>query len=178
MLGKFLRRETGASGVEFALIVGLITLPMMSAIDVAVYAYDRMQLEQAAQVALQAAWATCTSNSMLPVTSSTACPTASTAMTSAAQSTSLSTAVAISSTTEGYYCVDGTGALTLVGKTGTFGGAPAVQSSCPSGSTTSRPGDYVYVTVTIPFSPIFGGVSIASLFGPSISKTSWMRMNS
>lgn len=179
MMGpNFLRQTGGAAAVEFALMLGLLTVPMLSVVDVGVYTYDKIQLENAAQVASQAAWSACSASSMLPVTNTSKCSGAQTVMTNAAQTTSLGNAVTLSTVTEGYYCVNSAGVLTLIGNTGTFGSPPTVQVSCGAGTwlNGTAPGDYITVTASFTYTPIFGGISVASLLTPTITKISTMRM--
>jgi len=51
----------GAAAAEFALLLSLLVIPTLNVADLAIYAWDRMQLENAAQMAAQAAWETCDS---------------------------------------------------------------------------------------------------------------------
>jgi Flp pilus assembly protein TadG len=162
--------------VEFALVLTLLTVPMMSIVDVGVYVYDKMQVENAAQVASQSVWATCTNNSTWPVTDN--CSSAQTAISNAAKTTSLGTNVSVTATTEGWYCVNGSGVLTQVGSTGTFASplSPTSAPSCGAGTWTNgaNAADYAAVTVAYTYAPIFGGISVATLFGTSITKTAWI----
>src|SRR4051794_37720113 len=54
-----LRSEAGSAAFELALWLGVITLPLLNAVDLGMYAYQRMQVEQAAQMATQAAFNLC-----------------------------------------------------------------------------------------------------------------------
>jgi hypothetical protein len=93
------------------------------------------------------------------------------AITTAIQSTSLGTAMALASgyPTEGYYCVNSSNVLQSVGS------LSAKPSDCSAaGSSTTSPGDYVQVEVTYAYSPLFA-VSVMGLSSiRSIIKTSWM----
>jgi len=95
------------------------------------------------------------------------------AVTTAAQSTTLGANVTVSSTTEGYYCVNtSTNALVAVG---TFPGTkPANCSSV--GSASDTPGDYVLITTSYTYTPIFSAVSIASSLTSPITRQAWMRL--
>lgn len=172
---NFRREQRGAAGVEFALVLTLLTIPILNVVDLALYAWDRMQVDNAAQMAVQAAWATCKLSSNLPATpnSYANCPAMPAAVTTAAQSTRLGTNVTVSSTIEGYYCVNTTtNALVAVG---TFPGTkPANCSSV--GVSTDTPGDYVLITTTYTYSPIFSAVSIASALNATVSRQAWMRI--
>ena len=108
---RTLRGETRATAaIEFAGTAALLSVGLLNAVDVGYYMYRRMEVENAAQVAAQAAWKTCT-QSMLPATQN--CPGLNTAITAAMHSTSLGTAVGLASgyPAEGYYCVSSSNAL-------------------------------------------------------------------
>ena len=53
---------------------------------------------------------------------------------------------------------------------------PLIPLTRSCGSTTA-PGDYVQVTVSYPYEPIFSQASLASLLTTPITKTAWMRLN-
>jgi Flp pilus assembly protein TadG len=185
MIRAYLRNQRGAAAVEFALMLGLFTVALPSAIDVGIYAYDSMQVQNSAQMGVQAVWAACT---QLPATDSTSCPNASTAVTNAVQRTSLGTAVTVSSVSEGYYCTGSSGALANAvsgSPTGDFTTAldasskapnPPTSCSAVSGAQTSAPGDYFTVNVTYTYSPVFARVSVASLLGTTITGSAVMRL--
>jgi hypothetical protein len=86
--------------------------------------------------------------------------------------------VTVSSVTEGYYCTSSTGVLTVVGSTGSFGSAltSSAPTSCPTGSLTTSPGDYISVTVSYTYAPVFSHASVASLLGTTITSTAWLRL--
>lgn len=174
MIRAYLRGQQGAAAVEFALMLGVFTIALPSTVDLGIYAYDTIQVQNSAQMAVQAVWAAC---GQLPATSSTACPTAQSALNTAVQQTSLGSGVTVSSVTEGYYCANGSGVLTAVGATGNFS-TPLSSNpgSCPTGSQTSYPGDYMWVTVSYTYTPVFAQASVASLLGTTIQGTAWMRL--
>ena len=175
MWRRYRSDRQGAAAVEFAIVVSLLTIPLLNVLDVALYAWDRMQVDNAAQAAVQAAWATCSLTSNLPATpnSYANCSAMPVAVTTAAQSTTLGANVTVSSTTEGYYCVNtSTNALVAVG---TFPGTkPANCSSV--GSASDTPGDYVLITTSYTYTPIFSAVSIASSLTSPITRQAWMRL--
>lgn len=182
MIRAYLRNERGAAAVEFAMMLGVFTVSLPSVVDLGIYAYDQMQVQNSAQMGVQAIWSACT---QLPATDSTACSTAQTAMNTAVQQTSLGNAVTVSSATEYYYCVGSTGALVNASgtKSGNFTTAlnassnvPSAPTSCPNGSLTTKPGDYMSVAVTYTYSPVFSHASVASLLGTTISSTAVMRL--
>ena len=49
----------GVAAIEFAVFAGLLSIGMLNVTDVAVYVYQRMQVEYATQAAAQAAWHAC-----------------------------------------------------------------------------------------------------------------------
>ncbi|HEX3494081.1 MAG TPA: hypothetical protein VHT48_01710, partial [Methylocella sp.] len=98
------------------------------------------------------------------------------AIDSAIQSTSLGTYVSRYSgfPQEGYYCVNASNALQLVGPVTS---SPPADCSA-AGNPATSPSDYLQVQVTYPYQPLFPGlISVMSTSGiSSITKTSWMRM--
>ena len=99
-----------SAAIEFAGTAALLSVGLLNAVDIGYYMYKRMEVENAAQMAAQAAWKTCT-QSMLPATQN--CAGLSTAITAAIHSTSLGTAVALTAgyPAEGYYCANASNAL-------------------------------------------------------------------
>lgn len=163
--------QSGAAAAEFALVLILLAIPILNVVDFALYAWNRMQVDNAAQVAAQAAWAACIPPTFLPATNN--CPGMAAAITTAAQSTSLGTGITVTSTAENYYCVNTTtNALVTVG---TFPGTkPADCSSV--GSANDTPGDYVNVTVSYTYTSVFPGATIVSLLTTPVVRQAWMRL--
>ena len=86
--------ERGASALEFAIFAGILAFGLLNTADVSIYIYKRMQVENATEMAAQAAWKACDpSIGYLPATLS--CPNLTTVMTQAAQSTALGNQVTI-----------------------------------------------------------------------------------
>jgi len=172
---RYLSEQSGAAAVEFALVLVLLTIPILNVVDVAVYSWDKMQLDNAAQVAVQAAWATCNNSGKLPATAGAPvnCPNMPAAVTQAAQSTTLGAGVTVTATTENFYCVNtGTNVLVTVG---TFPNTKP--ATCIAvGSASDKPGDYVLITVSYTYAPVFSAVSIASQLTTPITRTAWMRL--
>lgn len=161
----------GVAGVEFALIGGFLCLAIVNVADIGVYLYKRMNVENAALVGTMSALKACDAT-QLPATVN--CPGLTAAVTTAIQSTSLGAAVTLSggSIGEAYYCVNSSNSLQYM--TDVSHKAP---SSCASaGMPALRPADYVQVTVTFSYAPIFKGLSVASLFTTPITKTAMVRM--
>jgi Flp pilus assembly protein TadG len=172
-LQSFRQDRRGVAAVEFSIAATLIIVGILNAVDLGLYEYRRMQVENAAQVGAQAAWKACYDTSaMLPAT--TKCSKLNDAITAAIQSTSLGTAVSVSSgyQTEGYYCVNTSGALQSVGS---LSNKPANCSD--AGDASALPGDYLQVSVTSAYTPLFSNLTVMGASGiTSISMTSWMRL--
>lgn len=178
----FLRDTRGAAAVEFVLWLAILIVPVLSAVDLGVYAFQRMQLDSAGQAGAQAAWHLCDSSAKLPATQN--CTGLTTAVLTAAQATSLGTQVTVAPgyPLEGYFCTSdsqallpaGTGMTWTVGET-----PPAKPANCAavvSGSKTA-PGDYIQVKVSYAYTPVFPAVSVASLLTTPIVRTAWVRLN-
>lgn len=174
---RLLRDRSGAAGVEFALWLAVLLIPMLNVIDIGVYIHRRMQVEEAAQVAAQMIWETCDTQAKLPATDATRCPlltSPTNRIAAAAQSTSLGAVVQLGAVTEGYFCVDGSGVLQQVAA------PPAARpADCTSagGLATTAPADYVAVTVSYPYAPLFQGVSLGGMMTTPIVRTSTMRLD-
>jgi Flp pilus assembly protein TadG len=179
-LRQFGAAVRGVAGVELALTAPLLAIGLLNAVDVGYYAYQRMEVENAAEMGAQAAWNTCNDvpanykgTTNLPATQN--CAALNATITTAIHSTSLGTAVTLASgyPKEGYYCVDSSNALQPYPDGSSVSGPP---TPCSSGVT---PGDYLRVGVTYPYQSLFPGlISVMSASGvTSIGKTSWMRMD-
>jgi hypothetical protein len=143
---------------------------MLNVTDIAVYVYQRMQVEYATQAGAQAAWHHCTIN-QLPAT--TNCSGLNTAVTNAVQSTSLGTHVTLQSgsPSEGYYCVNSSGVLQRMSDVSS---KPADCSA--AGSAGVQPADYVVISTTFAYAPLFPGITVAGTFATPITRTAMMRL--
>jgi Flp pilus assembly pilin Flp len=169
----FRRDERGAAAIEFAAAAMLLVVGVLNGVDFGYYMYQRMEVENAAQVGAQVTWKTCyDSSSMLPAT--TNCGGLTDTIKSAIQNTSLGSKVSLVSgyPEEGYYCIDVTGMLKSVGS------LTSRPTDCSAvGDATTQPGDYVQVAVTFPYAPLFPGLSVMGAWGlTSITGTSWVRL--
>jgi len=175
-LHRLWRDTTGAAAVEMALWAPFLIIPIFSVVDIGDYAQRRMQVEASGQAAVSRVWSYCSTSTTLPVV--TNCSNLAAAMTTAAQATTLGATVTLTGTTEGYYCVSSTGALTLTGTVGTFGTAPTGQNNnCPAvGGVVGRPSRYIRTTATHNYTPIVG-LSVTSLLPSPITKDVWMRLS-
>src|SRR5689334_4818626 len=89
--GRYWADRSGAAAAEFALVLTLLAIPVLNVVDLALYAWDKMQLDNAAQMAARAAWVTCDSGTKLPAL--TNCTNLATAAAAAAHSSSLGSSV-------------------------------------------------------------------------------------
>jgi len=165
--------ERGTSAIEFAFFASILSFAILNVADISIYLYKRMQVENATQMGAQAAWNACDpSQNQLPAT--TNCPSLTTAITNAIHSTSLSTAVSLQagSPAEGYYCVNSSGQLQYVSS------VSSKPADCTvAGVPSNMPGDYITVTASYAYAPIFHGVTVAAAFPTPIVRTSMMRLN-
>jgi Flp pilus assembly protein TadG len=162
--------QRGVAAVEFGLFAIFLSLALVNVADVSIYIYQRMQAENATQVAVQAAWKAC-DPSQLPAT--TNCAGLTTAIQNAIQSTSLGTRITLvaGSPAEGYYCVNSSNALQYVSDVSS---KPA--DCTAAGMPSLAPGDYIQVQTTFPYAPLFPGLSVASGFATPINRTAIMRL--
>jgi Flp pilus assembly protein TadG len=165
--------KRGTAAIEFSFFAGLLTLGMLNMTDVSIYLYQRMEVENAAQMAVQAAWKTCNPNNY-QVPATTKCPGLTTAITNAVQSTSLGTKVSLQSGSpaEGYYCVNKSGALQYVSDVSS---KPA--DCTAAGMPSLQPGDYIKITTTFSYTPMFDEITVADRLPSPITKTSMMRLD-
>ena len=174
----------GAAAAEFAILVPFLTLPMLSVIDLGYYAYQTMQVGNAALIGAEEARSFCNAQSKLPATGNN-CPGFQSFETVAIHNTSLGPHVSLVSgyPLEGYYCTLTTGAMQLVGTSGTFGNPPTPPSpdNCnavtnASVATNVAPSDYIQVQVTYAYTSVFPGATVAALLPSTITRTSWSRL--
>jgi Flp pilus assembly protein TadG len=169
-LRMFMQCHAGVAGIEFALVAGTLCLLMLNALDVADYIYRRMQVENAAQMGAQAAWKAC-DPTKLPATK--LCSGLGAAVTAAVQGTSLGSSVSVPSgaLSEDYYCLDSAGVLQPVGALD----ARPVDCSATS-MPTAQPGNYIRISVTYSYRPLFSDLTVARFFDTPIQSTSYMRL--
>jgi Flp pilus assembly protein TadG len=161
--------QRGVAAIEFGIFAVLLSFSLANVADVSIHIYQRMQVENATQVAAQAALKNCSTK--LPATIN--CPALLTAMQKALQSTSLGTAVTLqkNSPAEGYYCINTSNALQYVSDVSsrpadcTAAGMPALQ-----------PGDYIQIQTTFTYQSLFPGLSVASAFPTPINRTAILRL--
>jgi Flp pilus assembly protein TadG len=177
----FLKDTRGAAAAEFVLWLSVLIVPILSVVDLGVFAMQRMQVDVASQAAVQAAWRLCDTPTKLAPASDN-CPGLAAALTAGAQSTTLGTAVTVGSGVNGYYCAAADGTMKPAGATTTWligasaASKPANCSYVMTGSKTA-PGEWIKVTVNFTYAPVFSSVSVASLLPTTITRTAWIRLN-
>jgi len=169
--------QRGVAAIEFGMFFILLSASLANVADVSKYIFQRMEVENATEVAAQAAFAACgqpqqSRSPQLPAT--TNCSNLMVAVNAALQSTSLGTAVQLVNNppVEAYYCINSANALQNVG---------AVTSPKPSdcmvaGTPTLAPGDYIQIQTRFTYQPWFRGFSGASFFPALINRTAMMRL--
>jgi Flp pilus assembly protein TadG len=170
---SFIRDVSGVAAIEFGLVGFLILAGVFNAVDLAYYAYQLEEVEDAAQVGVQAAFKLCNA-AISPLPAIGNCSGLSATIATAIISTSLGAQVSLASgyPVEGYYCVNTSGALQSVG---TSSNEP---SNCAAaGESSATPSDYLQIGVTFSYTPLFPGISVMSALGAtSIVRTSWIRL--
>lgn len=166
--------DSGAAGIEFALVAGTLCILLLNGIEVARYAYTVMQVQNAAQIGAQSAWKTCDPAKQLPAT--TKCPGLNTAIATAIKSTTLGSNVRLqeSSPSEAYYCLNNTNALIPDGGI-SLASKPTDCNTVP-GAQAGKPGDYIKVSVTYDYRALFLDFTVGRLFNGPITKTTYMRL--
>src|SRR5437763_5136853 len=162
--------QRGVAAVEFAFFAIFLSLALANVTDASIYIYQRMQAENATQVAVQAAWKAC-DLPQLPAT--TNCPGLALAIQNAIHSTSLGTRISLvsGSPSEGYYCVNSLNALQYVSD------VSSKPADCTAAGTPAlKPGDYIQVQTTFTYAPLFPSLSVASTFPTPINRTAIMRL--
>jgi Flp pilus assembly protein TadG len=160
----------GVALIEFAFFAGLLSFAILNVTDVSIYIYQRMEVENATQMAAQAAWKNC-DLTHLPATAN--CPALTHAVQNAVQSTSLGTRVSLQpgSPSEGYYCVNSSNALEYVSA------VTSMPDNCSAaGMPGLKPGDYIKIATTFTYTPLFPGITVANAFATPIIRTAFMRL--
>ena len=170
MLRRMRGDERGVAAIEFALVAGFLAYAMLNAVDIAKYYHDRMQVENATQMAAQIAWQTC-DTTLLPAT--TKCTGLTSAVTAAIQATSLGSAVKLKSgfPSEGYYCVNASNAIQYVSS------VSSKPANCGAvGNATGQPGDYIRIETTYTYVPLFPGIGVGGLLPTTVTASAMMRL--
>jgi Flp pilus assembly protein TadG len=188
-LRSFAADRRGSAAAEFAVWMAFLAVPILNVVDVGFYVFQTMQVREAAQSAAQTLSTACGQTGNTPAATNcataevTAGTTLTSAMTTAAQSTTLGSHVTVntgsSDSYENYFCTNTSGGLTAATtQWALIGGTPASKPSSCSSTVTSNtqvPGDYAVVSVSYSFRPLFQGLSILS--NRTITQSAWMRIN-
>jgi len=173
------RDRRGVAAIEFALVGGFLSVALLNLVDVSIYIFQKMEVDNAAQAGAQAAWTLCgpttgpNESSQLPATLNNNCPGLTAAVTAAVQSTALGTNVTLpsGSPAEGYYCLNSSNALVYVSSVSS---KPANCSSV--GEASLQPADYIQIQTTFTYTPLFTGITVASLLTTPITSTALIRL--
>ena len=155
------REERGAAAVEFTAWMVIILWPLLNVVDLGLYVYQKMQVNNAGQAAVAQVFNNCGQTTVSPILTNCSSTKVTNGANSGAYSTTLGNSVTVAYKTE---CVGGTL------KTG---GDPSV-TACPSGMST---GDYIGVTVSYTYQPLFRNVTVTSILNSSMGSIAWMRMS-
>jgi len=169
-LKAFGQDRRGTAAIEFAFFAGFLSVATLNVAEISVYIFQRMQVENATQMAAQAAWKTC-DTSHLPAT--TNCPGLNTALTNSVQSTPLGARVRFQtgSPSEGYYCVTASNVLQYMSD------LDSKPTDCSAaGSPGAPPADYIQIRTTFDYTPMFAGLTVGGLFSTTIQRTTIMRL--
>ena len=169
-LRTFGRDRRGTAAIEFAFFASFLSIATLNVAEISVYIFQRMQVENATQMAAQAAWKTC-DTSHLPAT--TNCSGLTAAVTSSLQSTSLGARVQLQTgyPSEGYYCVTAQNELQYMT------GVDSKPADCSAaGNAGVQPADYIRIQTTFTYTPMFSGLTVGGLFSTIIQRTTIMRL--
>lgn len=167
LLQRFKSAQDGVAAVEMSLIGVLFFGVLVNAVEVGRYGLTLMQLNNAAQAGVAAAYHACDA-AHLPATQN--CPTLAAAVATALKSTTLGDDVALQGQlTEGWYCVNSAKTLQYV----------ADPSSKPADCSaalnpTGAPGLYLSVQAKYAYTPIFPG-TVAGSFATPVKRTAMAR---
>jgi len=141
---------------------------LLNGLEVARWSLQQMQVKNAVHSASLAAWKACDTKK-LPA--KTKCSGLNDAITAGLNSTSLGTNVTLTSTAEGYYCVNGSGALVKVSEI-----ASKPDDCSDAGDSTTTPGDYLIIVASYTYVPMFGNITIGGMLPSALNSTGYMRL--
>jgi len=168
-LRGFAADDSGLAAIEMSLVTLVLAGALINAVEIGRYAVSIMQVDNAAQMGVSAAYGTCDTDHV-PATIN--CPTLDAAVDTAVTSTTLGTGITRGGTySEGWYCVNASNALQQVATYDSPKPADCSSVGKPSGS----PGLYLGVEATYPYQPMFPG-TLAATFTSPIRRTAWVRM--
>jgi Flp pilus assembly protein TadG len=169
---RVLKDSSGVATIEFAFVSGVLLVALLNGLEFARWSFQKMETANAVHSATQAVWSACDTNHLPAKTN---CTGLTTAITNGLKSTSLGTAVTLSATypTEAYYCVNTSNALQQVAAY-----TAAKPANCTAaGDTTRVPGDYVTITATYTYTPLFGSpLTFGNLLPTTITSSGFIRL--
>ena len=185
------------AATEFVLWLSVLVFPLLNAVDLSFYVFQTMQVESAAQAAVQMAWKQCdytkASSPLVKTCLSDTSLSLLTKMQDAAGSMTLGkdaasgVTLANSDIKEGYFCANGSGSLVKTDGTAITATDWQTASSFSVPNTTTcqtskslsgkTAGDYVQATVHYTYTPIFPYASIVSLLPTAMTKTAILRLD-
>jgi Flp pilus assembly protein TadG len=164
---KWAREERGAAAVEFALWLGVIVWPLLNVYDLGLYVFQKIQVDNAGQAAVQQLFNACGQTTASPILTNCSSAKVSNGLSYGIQSTSLGTDITVLYVTE---CVGG-----KLQNSGDYTADPSIASkNCPSST-----GDYVAVTPSFTYHPLFKNVTVTSILkdNTSMGSIAWMKMS-
>ncbi len=177
---RFTRESGGAVAAEMAIVAGFLAILIAQVLDFGWMAYSSVQVRTAAQAAAAEAASICQTQADLPATVNCEANQSidlQAKMEEAANRVSIGDSatrrVVIAEPSEGYFCHDASANNALV-EVGDLNNPPA---DCSAYGSAEAPGNYIYTTATYNFSPMFPGLSVASVIGNPITADGWMRLD-
>ena len=169
-LRGFAADDSGLAAIEMSLVTLLFAGALINAVEIGRYGISIMQVDNAAQMGVSAAYGACDTEHV-PATIN--CTGLNAAVDTAVTSTTLGTRITRGGAySEGWYCVNASNELQLVA---TY--ASPRPSDCSSvGIPSASPGLYLGVQAVYPFKPMFPGFNLAATFTSPIRRTAWVRM--
>lgn len=163
--------RSGLASIEFCIVTVVLMLGLLNGLEVARWSMQRMEVANAVRSATQAVWKACDTKKLPAKTN---CPGLNAAISSGLQSTSLGTRVQLTTNypTEAYYCINGSGVLTQVGPI-----TAAKPAHCgAAGDTTRLPADYVMISASYTYRPMFPKLTVGELLPGTFTSTGSMRL--
>ena len=163
---------SGLATIEFAMASTMLMLGLLNGLEVARWSFQRMEVANAVHSAAHAVWNACDTKHLPAMTN---CAGRAAAITNGLKSTSLGTAVTVAATspTEGYYCLTSGGVLK---KEADYTDTKPANCSA-EGDSAHVPGDYLKITATYAYRPMFGrGITVGSLMPATLSSSSMIRL--
>jgi Flp pilus assembly protein TadG len=169
---RILKDGSGVATIEFAFVSGVLVLALLNGLEFARWSFQKMEMANAVHSATHAVWSACDVNHLPAKTN---CTGLTAAVTNGLKSTSLGTAVTLSSTfpSEAYFCVNSSNALQQVA----LYTDPKPANCAAAGDTTRVPGDYVSITATYQYTPLFGSpLTFGNMLPSTMTASGFIRL--